>query len=145
MPGFHYTANATTTIEKQSDYKVEQSSFLIALFSLEIGRCRSRNWLYGNQALLLLRFVTGTPGRAENLRKKFIPYAMAPLFSPPPPSRLNDIMIARLFIRSSLRSVNRPIGPWLSTHDEATRVLWHREGRTFFQRFFALPGFPVVL
>ena len=32
-PGFHYTTNATTTTQKQSDYKVEQSSFtLIALF-----------------------------------------------------------------------------------------------------------------
>ena len=32
-PGFHYTANAMTTTQKQSDYKVEQSSFtLIALF-----------------------------------------------------------------------------------------------------------------
>ena len=32
-PGFHYTANATTTTQRQSDYKVEQSSFtLIALF-----------------------------------------------------------------------------------------------------------------
>ena len=32
-PGFHYTANATTTTQKQSNYKVEQSSFtLIALF-----------------------------------------------------------------------------------------------------------------
>ena len=31
---------------------VEQSSFiLIALFWLEIGRCRGRNWLNGNQAL----------------------------------------------------------------------------------------------
>ena len=31
--GFHYTANATTTTHKQSDYKVEQSSFTqIALF-----------------------------------------------------------------------------------------------------------------
>ena len=31
--GFHYTADATTTTQKQSDYKVEQSSFLlIALF-----------------------------------------------------------------------------------------------------------------
>ena len=49
-PGFHYTANATTTTQKQSDYKVEQSSFtLTTLFSLEIGRCRGRNWLYGNQ------------------------------------------------------------------------------------------------
>ena len=90
---------------------------------------------------------------------------------PPPPSRLNNIMIAflsktschrnlrkerrRKFSSSarshalrasdpSLRSVNRPIGPWLLTHDEATRVLWHREGRTFFERFFALPGFPVA-
>ena len=32
-PGFHYTANATTTTQKQSDYMVEQSSFtLITLF-----------------------------------------------------------------------------------------------------------------
>ena len=32
-PGFHYRANATTTTQKQSDYRVEQSSFtLIALF-----------------------------------------------------------------------------------------------------------------
>ena len=32
-PGFHDTANATTTTQKQSDFKVEQSSFtLIALF-----------------------------------------------------------------------------------------------------------------
>ena len=32
-PGFHYTANATTTTQRQSDYKVEQSSFrIIALF-----------------------------------------------------------------------------------------------------------------
>ena len=31
--GFHYTTNATTTTQKQSDYKVEQSPFtLIALF-----------------------------------------------------------------------------------------------------------------
>ena len=31
--GFHQTANVTTTTQKQSDYKVEQSSFtLIALF-----------------------------------------------------------------------------------------------------------------
>ena len=50
-PGLHYTGNATTTTQKQSDYKVEQSSFtLIALFWLEIGRCRGRNWLNGNQA-----------------------------------------------------------------------------------------------
>ena len=51
-PGFHYTTNATTTTQKQSDYKVEQSSFtLIALFLLEISCCRGRNWLNGNQAL----------------------------------------------------------------------------------------------
>ena len=32
-PGFHYTTNVTTTTQKQSDYKVEQSSFTpIALF-----------------------------------------------------------------------------------------------------------------
>ena len=32
-PGFHNTANATTTTQKQSDYKGEQSSFaLIAFF-----------------------------------------------------------------------------------------------------------------
>ena len=44
---------------KQSDYKVEQSSFtLIALFWHEIGRCRGRNWLNGNQALLLSRSAT---------------------------------------------------------------------------------------
>ena len=50
-PGFHYTANATTTTQKQSDYKVEQSSFtLIALFCLENDRCRGRNWLNRNQA-----------------------------------------------------------------------------------------------
>ena len=49
-PGFHYTASDTTTTQKQSDYKVEQSSFtLIALFWFEIGRCRGRNWLNGNQ------------------------------------------------------------------------------------------------
>ena len=41
----------STTTQKQSDYKVEQSSFtLTALLSLEIGRCRGRNWLNGNQA-----------------------------------------------------------------------------------------------
>ena len=50
-PGFHYTTNATTTTQKLSDYKVEQSSFtIIALFWLEIGRCRGRNLLNGNQA-----------------------------------------------------------------------------------------------
>ena len=51
-PDFHYTTNATTTTQKQSDYEVEQSSFtLIVLFWLENGRCRGRNWLNGNQAL----------------------------------------------------------------------------------------------
>ena len=54
-PGFHYTTNTTTTTQKQSDYKVEQSSFtLIALFLLETGRCRGRNWLNGDQALGLI-------------------------------------------------------------------------------------------
>ena len=49
-PGFHYTTNATTKTQKQSDYKVEQSSFtLIALFWLESGRCRGRNWLNGKR------------------------------------------------------------------------------------------------
>ena len=52
-PGFHYTSNATTRTQIQSDDKVEQSAFtLIALSSLEIGRCRGRNWLNGNQALI---------------------------------------------------------------------------------------------
>ena len=52
-PGFHYTANATTTTQKQSDYKkVEQSTFtLMTLFGFEIGPCRGRNWLNGNQDL----------------------------------------------------------------------------------------------
>ena len=51
---FPFTANYTTTTQTQSDYVVEQSSFtLIALFWLEIGRCRGRNWPYGNQALVL--------------------------------------------------------------------------------------------
>ena len=40
-PGFHYTANATIITQKQSDYRVELSSFmLIALFLLEFGHCR---------------------------------------------------------------------------------------------------------
>ena len=47
-----YCLSLVSITQKQSDYKVEQSSFtLIALFSLEIGRCRGRNWLNGNQAL----------------------------------------------------------------------------------------------
>ena len=55
-PGFHYTANATTTTQKQSDYKVEQSSFtLIGLFSLEVCRCLGRNWLNGNRASLVVQ------------------------------------------------------------------------------------------
>ena len=37
---------------------VEQSSFpLIALFWLKIGRCRGRNWLNGNQALLAFALI----------------------------------------------------------------------------------------
>ena len=49
--GFHkawfpFTANSTTTTQKQSDYQVDKSSFtLIALFWLEIGCCRGRKWL----------------------------------------------------------------------------------------------------
>ena len=36
-PGFHYTSNATTTTQKQSDCKVEQSSFtLIACFDSKL-------------------------------------------------------------------------------------------------------------
>ena len=36
-PGFHHKANATTTTQNQSDYKVEQSSFtLIALFGSKL-------------------------------------------------------------------------------------------------------------
>ena len=39
-PGFHYTANAMTTTQKQSDERVELSSFmLIALFLHEFGHC----------------------------------------------------------------------------------------------------------
>ena len=66
-PGFHYTANATTTTQKQSDYKVEHSSFtLIALFLLEIGRCRGRNWLNGNQALKMQTNLTIGCGYAKS-------------------------------------------------------------------------------
>ena len=51
-PGFHLQQTPRPRHKKQSDYKVEQSSFpLIALFWLKIGRCRGRNWLYGNQDL----------------------------------------------------------------------------------------------
>ena len=36
-PGFHYMTNATTTTQKQSDYKVERSSFTLnALFDLKL-------------------------------------------------------------------------------------------------------------
>ena len=50
-PGFHDTANITTTTQKQSSYKVEQSSFtLIALFGYKISLCHGCNWLDGNQA-----------------------------------------------------------------------------------------------
>ena len=50
-PGFHLQQSPRPRHKKQSDYVVEQSSFpLIALFWLKIGRCRGRNWLYGNQA-----------------------------------------------------------------------------------------------
>ena len=61
-PGFQYTANATTTTQKQNDYKVEQPSFtLIALFYLKIGGCRGRNWLNGHQALGKLGEVLKQP------------------------------------------------------------------------------------
>ena len=51
-PGFHLQQTPRPRHKKQNDYVVEQSSFpLIALFFLKIGRCRGRNWLYGNHAL----------------------------------------------------------------------------------------------
>ena len=44
-PGFHLQQTPRPRHKTQSDYVVEQSSFtLIALFWLEIGRCRGRNW-----------------------------------------------------------------------------------------------------
>ena len=50
-PGFHLEQTPRPRHKKQSDYVVGKSSFaLIALFGLKIGRCRGRNWLYGNQA-----------------------------------------------------------------------------------------------
>ena len=56
---FHYTSNAMTTTQKQSDYKVEQSSFtLIALFWLEIGNCRGRDWLNENRHKKQEKFLT---------------------------------------------------------------------------------------
>ena len=52
-PGFHLQQTPRPRHKKQSDYVLEQSSFpLIALFWFKIGRCRGRNWLNGNQALL---------------------------------------------------------------------------------------------
>ena len=50
-PGFHLQQTPRPRHKKQSDYEVEQSSFLvITLFWLKVDRCRGRNWLYGNQA-----------------------------------------------------------------------------------------------
>ena len=50
-PGFHLHQTPRPRHKTQSDYVIEQSSFtLIALFWLEIGLCRGRNWPYGNQA-----------------------------------------------------------------------------------------------
>ena len=44
-PGFHYTANSTTTTQQQSDYEAEQSSFTIiatldpgGLFKLKLSK-----------------------------------------------------------------------------------------------------------
>ena len=52
-PGFDLQQSPRPRHKKQKDYVLEQSSFpLIALFWLKLGRCRGRNWLYGNQALL---------------------------------------------------------------------------------------------
>ena len=49
---FSLQGKTTTTIQKQNNHKVEQSSFmLIALFELEIGRFRGHNSLNGKQAL----------------------------------------------------------------------------------------------
>ena len=50
-PGFHLQQTPRPRHKKQSDYLIEQSSLpLIALFLLQIGCCRGRNLLYGNQA-----------------------------------------------------------------------------------------------
>ena len=98
--GFHYTSNTTTTTQKQSDEKVEQSSLmLIALFSLEIGRCRGRNWFNGNQAQSLycrnpllfvaeglghsLIKVTGREGGGGGLTLRFLSRAVQQLKMPP--------------------------------------------------------------
>ena len=70
-PGFHNTSNATTMTQKQSDYKVEQSSFTLnTLFSLKIGRCRGRNWLNGNQALSLVSIKPITTTTTTNFELK---------------------------------------------------------------------------
>ena len=50
-PGFNLQQTPRPRHKTQSDYVIERSSFtLIALFWFEIGRCRGRNWPYGNQA-----------------------------------------------------------------------------------------------
>ena len=52
-PGFHLQQTPWPRHKKQSYYVLELSSLpLIALFWLKIGRCRGRNRLYGNQALV---------------------------------------------------------------------------------------------
>ena len=72
-PDFHYMANAMTTAQKQSDYKVEQLFFtLIALVSLEIGRCRGRNWLkawFPLVAVCLLGHYTECPKKLQHVDK----------------------------------------------------------------------------
>ena len=56
--GCHLQQTPRPRHKKQSDCVVEQSSFpLIALFWLKIGRCRGRNWLYGNQDFVRLSLV----------------------------------------------------------------------------------------
>ena len=52
-PGFHYKQTPRPRHKNKAIIGLSsQSSFtLIALFRLEIGRCRGRNWLNGNQAL----------------------------------------------------------------------------------------------
>ena len=66
-PGFHYMANAMTMTQKQSDYKVEQSSFtLIVLFWLEIVRCRGRNYR-GYKITMQQTTVTYTSDLSEKL------------------------------------------------------------------------------
>ena len=61
-PGFHLQQTPRPRHKKQSDYLVEQSSFLlIALCWLKISRCRGRNWFYGNQALTDVIFSFSLP------------------------------------------------------------------------------------